>query len=254
MMEISLLNRFGTGNQKINVSAKAIVSMAIFPILQWSYRNNLVLREVAPQLAYALQVLIVATLGLRSHIRFTRLLRTLPVYKHAKNLVTKLAYFRDMNKLLTISLYSYGISLFILSADGLTPNRTVNNNRFAMDLLIGNCNLCVVFIWITTIAIFQPQRPCENDNQIDAVEMRPNQMKPFRQRIDNFVSSRSTADISTSTAGKARSPDISHHSAAVSHDRIANTTMPYNALEIIPPFPSRIASGDIVRLPASHMV
>ncbi|KAG0190691.1 hypothetical protein DFQ28_001689 [Apophysomyces sp. BC1034] len=186
-------------------------SIAMFPALQWSYRDNLLLREVIPELAYSLQVLVVATLGTLSHIRFRRLMYILPNQNHTKTLITKLSYFRDMNQILTISLYSYGASLLILSADGLTSKRIINNNRFAMDLLIGNCNLCVVFIWTTTIAIFQPRRPSETNNRVDDVEMRTNNnnhRKPFAQRIDMFMTRSPNPVVSTTVIGQAQSTNI----------------------------------------------
>ena len=92
-------------------------------------------------------VLITAALGVRSHFRFKRLL------KMCKDKIgARLTYFRDMNVLLTIILVIYGATLVMLCADGLSATMPINTNKFAMDLLIANANMCVIFLWLAFVS------------------------------------------------------------------------------------------------------
>ncbi|KAK4515897.1 uncharacterized protein ATC70_010855 [Mucor velutinosus] len=137
----------------------ALGSVAVFPILQWYYRNDESLRETAPQLAYSIEVLITSLLGIRSDRRFRRILNISRNLKHGgAAIVEKLAYFKDMNIYLTTVLFFYALSLGTLCVDGLTASKTINSNKFASDLLIANCNTASVLMWIVGISIFHPRR------------------------------------------------------------------------------------------------
>jgi ribosomal protein L2 len=106
-------------------------------------------------LAYKLVlVLITSILGVRSHRRFMRIINISRNLKTgATAIVERLAYFRDMNAFLTIILFIYGTSLCILCVDGFTTAETINNSKFAADLLIANCNTAVVLMWIVCVCI-----------------------------------------------------------------------------------------------------
>lgn len=111
-----------------------------------------------------MQVLITAGLGVRSHFRFARLLQATRLAAEARaksmklsgdtsvTVIARLEYFRDMNVMLVIVLMLYGASLVILCADGLTPAMTINTNKFATDLLIANCNMCIVCLWFIFVS------------------------------------------------------------------------------------------------------
>ncbi|OAD69761.1 hypothetical protein PHYBLDRAFT_148951 [Phycomyces blakesleeanus NRRL 1555(-)] len=145
----------------------AIASMAVFPFLQWWYRNDVLKREAVPQLAYSCEVLILVILGIRSHFRFLRIIKISHKTQNANSpVVIKMTYFKDMNIILTISMLSYGGSLMILCADGLTEKMFLNTSKFASDLIIGNCNVSVIFIWIALISIFHPRSQFQQDRTI----------------------------------------------------------------------------------------
>ncbi|KAI7864970.1 hypothetical protein BDF14DRAFT_1731167, partial [Spinellus fusiger] len=140
----------------------ALSSVALFPLLQWWYKNNVLLREIVPQLTYSCEVLIVVFLGIRSHVRFSRIVGIASRTQGPLSaVVLKMSYFKQMNLLLTLSLASYGVSLFILCIDGLTEKKTINSNKFASDFLVGNCDVAIVFIWLCIISIFHPRRSLE---------------------------------------------------------------------------------------------
>ncbi|KAI9348835.1 hypothetical protein BD770DRAFT_446206 [Pilaira anomala] len=146
----------------------ALLSMAMFPILQWVYRNDITKREGVPQLAYGVEALAAALLGIRSHFRFKRIIGLSQKNNGASNkaIVTRLAYFKDMNALVSIILFFYAISFIILCVDGLTETRIINKSKFATDTIIANANICIVFLWLLLISIFHP-RPQYSRNAND---------------------------------------------------------------------------------------
>ncbi|GAN07118.1 hypothetical protein MAM1_0149c06610 [Mucor ambiguus] len=161
----------------------ALGSVAVFPILQWYYRNDEGLRETAPQLAYSIEVLITSLLGIRSDRRFRRILNISRNLKHGgAAIVEKLAYFKDMNIYLTTVLFFYALSLGILCVDGLTASKTINSNKFASDLLIANCNTASVLMWIIGISIFHPRRSnADIEASVDSRSMTTTTQGQFHQ-------------------------------------------------------------------------
>lgn len=97
-------------------------------------------------------MLITAVLGIRSNFRFSRLLKLSTNLKNGSIVIEKLNYFKDMNIYLTIVLFSYGVSLSILCIDGLTEAKTINQNKFASDFLIANCNAAAILMWVVSVS------------------------------------------------------------------------------------------------------
>lgn len=137
----------------------ALASMAMFPVLQWVYREDVSKREVIPQLAYGIEGLITSVLGIRSHFRFKRIIALSQRNNGTgnKTIVTRLAYFKDMNALVSLILFSYSASIILLCADGLTTAKIINRNKFATDTVIANANICTVFLCLLLISIFHPR-------------------------------------------------------------------------------------------------
>ncbi|ORY99061.1 hypothetical protein BCR43DRAFT_435997 [Syncephalastrum racemosum] len=188
----------------------ALGSMAMFPVLQWRFRNDELLSEVVPQFAYGGEVLITACLGIRSNFRFKRIIAGAKRSQNSSHVsvVNRLTYFKEMNFFLTIGLFSYGASFVILCADGLTPSMTINSNKLATDILICNANMCVVIIWLLFISIFHPRRHYAANNALSSrtggpesyerskndVEMTttaPGSQQRLSQRVTNFVANNS---------------------------------------------------------------
>ncbi|KAI8343828.1 hypothetical protein BD560DRAFT_377416 [Blakeslea trispora] len=135
--------------------AWAIVSMSMYPILQWNYRDDLNRREAIPQLAYGIEAMIASLLGIRTHIRFQRIISLTKKNKSNNKAVERLRYYKDMNIGSSICLFSYATSVIILCVDGLT-SMVINKNKFAIDCLMANLNVCVIFLWLCLILIFHP--------------------------------------------------------------------------------------------------
>ncbi|KAI9030075.1 hypothetical protein CLU79DRAFT_733942 [Phycomyces nitens] len=142
----------------------ALLSMALFPILQWVYRGDEFYSEIVPQLAYGLEVILTALLGVRSHFRFSRMIGLATRTNNNATVISKLNYFRDMNFLLTTSLFSYGLSFVIICVDGLTTAKVINLSKFGIDALIVNANICTIFVWLLFISIFHPRRQFNTNN------------------------------------------------------------------------------------------
>jgi hypothetical protein len=131
------------------------------------------LRETVPQLAFAIEskhplkkiihfihpflflVIITSGLGIRSDLRFNRILKLSNNLKNGGVIIEKLNYFKDMNIYLTFVLFMYGVCLSILCIDGLTIAKTINSNKFAADLLIANCNTAAILMWLVGVSVFR---------------------------------------------------------------------------------------------------
>ncbi|CAO3671488.1 unnamed protein product [Rhizopus stolonifer] len=153
----------------------ALASVALFPILQWVFRESSIKREAIPQLTFSIEVFIIATLGFRTHFRFKRLIALTQKINSAsqKNIVVKLSYFKDMNKLTSIILYCYSIGFIILCIDGLTTDQVINQNKFALDVLIANTNVCTIYLLILLISIFHPRPQYIKRSGESSVEKEP---------------------------------------------------------------------------------
>nr|CAG8481380.1 7482_t:CDS:10 [Entrophospora candida] len=122
----------------------SIFSISIFPILQYVFRESDLLTEVVPQLTYSIFMILICILGIRSHWRFSKLLRVTKNSSTARtSIVSKLTYFRDMNRYLTLALFIGSISLATLSIDGLTSAKWLNSHKLSSDLLISSEEDCV---------------------------------------------------------------------------------------------------------------
>ncbi|RGB36576.1 hypothetical protein C1646_813965 [Rhizophagus diaphanus] len=135
-----------------------IISVAIYPILPYVFSKNEVLLEAIPQLVYATQLLILVLLGIRTHLKFLELIKLTSSYKNSANIIAKLRYFIDMNKLLTISLIVTTVSYYLLSIDLLTSTKIINNSKVASDLLAAHINFASVIEWLALILIFYPRK------------------------------------------------------------------------------------------------
>ncbi|CAO3575948.1 unnamed protein product [Absidia cylindrospora] len=175
----------------------AISSMALFPVLQWYYRDDALYREIVPQLAYSSETLITAFLGIRNNIRFNRLIRTVKNNNVSAGIVNKLNYFRECNNMICVVLFFYGISFFILCVDGLT-SQTIAKSKLASDIIISNANVCVAFYYLAFISTFHPRRQFNTNNQASTKQTSNDEFKSqgqdvemdqsrFSQRVTHFV-------------------------------------------------------------------
>ncbi|CAO3572187.1 unnamed protein product [Mortierella alpina] len=144
---------------RLNIVCSLIV-LAVFPLIQYLFRNNHALREAAPQMAFSVVLLIIGILGVRTHFRFQSLLKVamLTISENTQGVVEKLEYFKDMNKILTGAMFGTGVSLAIASVDGLMPHPVIARHKFASDFLITNLNFFEFIIWVTLVFIFYPRR------------------------------------------------------------------------------------------------
>ncbi|KAG2176824.1 hypothetical protein INT44_007488, partial [Umbelopsis vinacea] len=90
----------GSWEFKTNV-AWCVISIALFPVLQWAFRDDLTKSEIVPELAYGIEALVIALFGIRSHFRFRALISKTHNATNGKAIVTKLTYFMEMNVRLT---------------------------------------------------------------------------------------------------------------------------------------------------------
>ncbi|KAG0258436.1 hypothetical protein DFQ27_004633 [Actinomortierella ambigua] len=143
---------------RINILASCGV-IVTFPLVQYLFRNDHAYRESAPQLAFALALLTIAVLGVRTHFRFKSLLKVavLTMNESSINVAERLEYFKDMNAILTFAFFGAGLSLGIASGDGIVT-QTIARHKFASDFLVTNLNFFEFLLWVTVVLIFYPRR------------------------------------------------------------------------------------------------
>ncbi|KAG9068526.1 hypothetical protein KI688_010799 [Linnemannia hyalina] len=134
--------------------------VVLFPTVQYLFRNDFVYREVVPHLIFCILLFTTGVLGLRIHFRLVALVKNASITMNESTLsvLEKLEYFKDMNVILTFSLFACSFSLGIVAVDGITPHPTIAGNKFASDLLITNLNFFQVIIWVTLTLIFYPRK------------------------------------------------------------------------------------------------
>ncbi|KAF9194625.1 hypothetical protein BGZ50_005988 [Haplosporangium sp. Z 11] len=138
----------------------SLAVLVVFPLVQFMFRNSHEIREAAPQMAFSVVLLIITSLGVRTHYRFKSLLKVamLTISESTQGVVAKLEYFKDMNMILTAAMCGTGLPLAIASADGLTSHPVIAHNKFASDFLVCTLNFFEFLIWVTLVMIFYPRR------------------------------------------------------------------------------------------------
>ncbi|KAF9904607.1 hypothetical protein EC991_002536 [Linnemannia zychae] len=149
---------------KIYVVASCF-AVALFPTVQYLFRNDFVYREVIPHLIFSILLFTTGALGLRVHFRLVALIKNaaLTLNESTLDVLEKLEYFKDMNVILTFSVFACSFSLGIVAGDGISPNPKIAANKFASDLLITNLNFFQVIIWVTLTLIFYPRKSVVNE-------------------------------------------------------------------------------------------
>ncbi|KAF9916657.1 hypothetical protein BX616_003186 [Lobosporangium transversale] len=144
---------------KVNIAASCIV-VAIFPTVQYLFRNDFVYREVIPQMIFSILMFITGILGIRTHFRLVALIKNAGTISSETtlNVLQKLEYFKDMNVVLTFSFFGCAFPLSIMSVDGLLNKPLIAEHKFGSDFLITNLNFFEFIIWVTLTLIFYPRK------------------------------------------------------------------------------------------------
>ncbi|CAO0792697.1 unnamed protein product [Mucor circinelloides] len=100
-----------------------------------------------PQLVYGIEMFIISLLGGVSHFRFKKLLSNSQHQNDAQFITHKMRYFQDLNLLLSVALFLFSTCFIILSADGLTNRKMINQRKFLADFFI--CNSKYRLLWWT---------------------------------------------------------------------------------------------------------
>lgn len=81
---------------------------------------------------------IISLLGGVSHFRFKKLLSNSKHQNDAQFITHRMRYFQDLNLLLSVALFLFSTCFIILSADGLTNRKIINQHKFLADFFICN--------------------------------------------------------------------------------------------------------------------
>ncbi|KAG1321761.1 hypothetical protein G6F62_010639 [Rhizopus arrhizus] len=136
-------------------------SFIIFPVLQYNFSRDIyepTYKEIMPEMVYGIELFIVACLGVVSHFRFKKLLKSSRDTVNGRSIIPKIRYFQEINLVLSTVLFGHGTLLTILSCDGLTGRKYLNAHKFSADFFICNINMCAVITWFCMILIFHPKQ------------------------------------------------------------------------------------------------
>ncbi|CAG8445630.1 3684_t:CDS:2 [Ambispora leptoticha] len=142
----------------------SVQTLSIFPVLQYTFRSNILYMEIAPQLAYGIFMIIIALLGLRSHHRFMKLLKvTKGAASAQQSVIRKLEYFKDMNRCLSAALAIGSTAMILLCVDALTETKWLNSHKFAADFLMTHVNYGLYLVFVLLMLIFYPTKNLASD-------------------------------------------------------------------------------------------
>ncbi|KAF9976902.1 hypothetical protein BGZ73_007519 [Actinomortierella ambigua] len=138
----------------------SVLALITYPLLQHFLRDDVHLREAIPQLVFSSMLLFLAILGVRTYFRLKRFMKTVipDMNEHNFVLINKLDYFADVNKVLMFTFAVAGITLGILSVDGLSDGRVIANNKFASDFLACNLNFVQPIMWTAVTLLLYPRK------------------------------------------------------------------------------------------------
>ncbi|KAI8060251.1 hypothetical protein BC940DRAFT_221188, partial [Gongronella butleri] len=137
-----------------------ILTIIAFPFIQFNFTRSMydpTYKEIMPELVYSCGLFIIALLGVRSNWKFNKLLSATKQANNYRSMSSKIHHFQELNRILTVALFIYSISLIILCADGLTGKKTLNAHKFSADFLICNTNVASIITWTVLILIFHPK-------------------------------------------------------------------------------------------------
>ncbi|CAG8790970.1 3535_t:CDS:2, partial [Dentiscutata erythropus] len=230
----------------------SVFSMVLFPLLQWLFRSNTLYTEVVPQFAYGIILFIIALLGVRSHWRFTKLLRiTRSANSSQLSIVLKLEYFKEMNRYLTWGLFIGSTAMIILCVDAFTPQKYLNSHKFSMDLLICHLNFTIWIVFVTLILIFYPSSNTLNDTLTMSkgiastltVQSKGNLLGPPNRRWSSKYN-QNNEDSSWSSQGSSRhdrtSLYLEVHDDSSARNNQNRSSRPTSVTFDIPPLPSSV--------------
>ncbi|KAF9962736.1 hypothetical protein BGZ65_008255, partial [Modicella reniformis] len=229
---------------KVNIVCSCFV-MALFPTVQYLFRNDFVYREVVPQMIFSIVTFITGVLGIRTHFRLVALIKNAReiMNETTVHVLQKLEYFKDMNMILTFGFFGTSLPLGIMSADGLTSNPVIAHNKFASDFLITNLNFFEFIMWVTLILIFYPRRTdtgaspfgpdlSKNRQSKDAYLPRFNEIKP--QDVDSYRREEPMQSIDSYRpwSKELPLPATSHHHRTLSNESRQATLVPITSLPL----------------------
>ncbi|KAI9280063.1 hypothetical protein BY458DRAFT_531909 [Sporodiniella umbellata] len=102
-------------------------------------------------------LLVISLLGVVSHFRFRRFLILLKAKRDTAVMTNRIHYYKDLNLLLSVSLFIFSVFLITLCADGLSTTKKLNKSKFYSDFFICNVNVVMMSIWTIVILIFHPK-------------------------------------------------------------------------------------------------
>ncbi|KAL0078534.1 hypothetical protein J3Q64DRAFT_1871793 [Phycomyces blakesleeanus] len=144
----------------------AISNLIVFPMLQWflsQISSDYMWRESIPNLIYGIEIMVLAFVGLNSHLRFENLLRNSTSLENLGPIEYVVRHFQpanvlmnqQLNILLTFALFISSAAHIALYCDGLMGQSPISH-KFISDFLICNISTSNILIWFLVVLIIHP--------------------------------------------------------------------------------------------------
>ncbi|KAG0285806.1 hypothetical protein BGZ96_010007 [Linnemannia gamsii] len=227
-------------------------AVVLFPTVQYLFRNDFVYREGVPHMLFCILLFTTGALGLRVHFRLVALIKNASITMNESTLsvLEKLEYFKDMNVILTFSVFACSFSLGIVAVDGVSPHPKIAGNKFASDLLITNLNFFQVIICGRHDIIINNKRGpsdrfclARRNNEVQSEEFNEIQNHSKAQLAENEVldpywardDSRQEQDYQQQYQQQQQQRQKQGHFRAFSHDSRDDTAITLTSLVSPPP-------------------
>jgi len=144
----------------------SLVSILLYPIMEWSFSYNELLSTIMPQFVYHVECAVIVVLLQLTNFRI-RLLHDSST--QSEKIAERLTWFIHLNDLLSIIVFFDFIGLFIINVD-IVAGQTIYHNKFWTDLLTGIFSFGFDFAYPIVIIILFPFQK-ESTKIIDQAEM-----------------------------------------------------------------------------------
>ncbi|KAI8070326.1 hypothetical protein BC940DRAFT_295824 [Gongronella butleri] len=191
----------------------AIVTLALFPVLQWYYHYDPRVEYIIG-IGYAAEIFITATLALRTHRRFRHMIHQAKKSSTNPSVISKLNYFKDINILMGMCQYLYSFSFFVFCIDGVTY-QVIAQNKFASDCVLANININALILYILFIAVFHPLKSFVGVSTMDGSSMGASKEDP-RSQTHAYSMSANTRQMHTVQQTEAKESAYKRFSRRVS--------------------------------------
>ncbi|KAJ3092412.1 hypothetical protein HK102_007609 [Quaeritorhiza haematococci] len=127
------------------------LSLAAYPTLQFAFISDYTKSTVYPQIYFSFECAVILILCIYTDYRLRRITGSVATLQ-------RLAYFIELNVLLSVAVFMTSIGLLVINIDILTTPKLIYQNKLVTDVLIKIFNTGLALLWVMMILILYPNR------------------------------------------------------------------------------------------------